>query len=74
MSRESKNYDGATRRSYYSGSGQRYIRPSDILGILLASYATVTETQIDGYVYNRINMTLVEEYSKEFWNLLKTIK
>ncbi len=74
MSREFKKHEYMEGKVYYSSSGRRYIRPIDIWGILLASYATVTETRIDGYLDNRVNMNLVEEYSKEFWNLLKTIK
>ena len=75
MSRESKNYYGETNRIYYScGESQSYIIPKDIWGILLGCYATITDTQFDGYANNRSIMDFAEDYSKQFWTLLKTIK
>ena len=63
------------RRVYYSSSydGQ-YIRPSDLWGILLGSYAVIARCRIDGYYSNREMMKSVVEYTGQFWNLLQVIK
>ena len=75
MSRKSSNYYGEGRRVYYSsGEGKSYINPCDLWGVLLGCYATITETEFNGYINNRCTMDFAEEHSKQFWTLLKTIK
>ena len=75
MSREAKGFYGAEGKVYYITDGSKsYIRPSDIWGILLGCYATITESKFDGYVNNPSIMSEAEDYSKQFWGLLKTIK
>ena len=75
MSREAKGCYGAEGKVYYITDGSKsYIRPSDIWGILLGCYATITESKFDGYVNTPSIMSEAEDYSKQFWGLLKTIK
>lgn len=75
ISRKIKYRPGEEIRAYYlSENSKKYIKPSDIWGILLGCYATITETQFDGYINNRNIMDFAEDYSKQFWTLLKTIK
>ena len=75
LSREEKGFRDMSGKVYYiTESGKRYIRPSDIWGILLGCYATITESKFDGYINDHNTMGTVEDYVQQFWTLLKTIK
>ena len=69
-----EQYDGEQYVYYSSISGERYIRPCNLWGILLGCYAIVAECKIDGYLNSNGIMDSIEEYTKQFWMLLKTIK
>lgn len=75
ISQKRKTYGGEDRRIYYfSGEGDIYIDPRDLWGILLGCYAIITETEFTGFFNNQRTMACAEEYSRNFWTLLKTIK
>jgi len=75
ISRKLRNAYGEERSVYYVYDyNQTYIKPTDIWGILLGCYASITEAQFDGFINNRSIMDFSEEYAKKFWILLKTIK
>lgn len=75
MSRKVRYARGEERRAYYTSDiGQRYIRPNDLWGILLGCYAVITDCKMTGYLCNVETMAGVEEYTTQFWTLLRTIK
>ena len=73
MARTKKDYYGESRVYYYNEDDRRYIEPTDLWGILLGCYAIITEANIRGYINSRSLMDAVDDYTKKFWLLLKTI-
>ncbi len=75
MSRRIKYMGGEERSAYYYvENNKRYLRPSNIWGILLGCYSAITECKLDGVLDNPETMAIVEEYTQQFWTLLRTIK
>ena len=66
--------NGGERLYCVSDRGRIYIRPSDLWGILLGSYAIFTGIEIAGFLNNNDVMNYAKDYTRQFWDLLKTIK
>lgn len=58
---------------YYSEGSWNSIRVSDVWGVVLASYRAVIGFKNDDFLYNRYKMIDINNYAKDFWNLLQVI-
>lgn len=75
MSRKYRGIHGEERSVYFSSDyNENYINPGDLWGVLLGCYALITHTKFEGYLNNHSTMNFIEDYSKQFWELLETVK
>lgn len=75
MSRKYRGIHGEERSVYFSSDyNENYINPGDLWGVLLGCYALITHTKFEGYFNNHSTMNFIEDYSKQFWKLLETVK
>ncbi|MBR4295402.1 MAG: hypothetical protein IKT56_01015 [Clostridia bacterium] len=75
MSCRTRNFGEGEENLYcVSDGGRTYIRTSDLWGILLGSYTIFANIEIAGFLNSNNIIDYVKDYTRQFCNLLKTIK